>query len=60
MELIKCPHCNESYYAERYSTSTCVGWTPIYKDGVLINENPNTTTVSCYCLNCGKDFTYKT
>lgn len=60
MELIKCPHCNESYYAERYRTTTCMAWTPIYKNGILINDDPNKTTVECYCLNCGKYFTYET
>lgn len=55
-----CPHCGESYYAERYSTTTALAWTPVYKDGMLMNENPNTTTTYCRCLNCGKDFSYKT
>lgn len=58
MELIKCPNCGESYYQENYSTTTCMGWTPIYKNGVLINENPNTTTTYCTCCNCGKPFSY--
>ena len=56
---IKCPHCGESYYAERYSTSTCMGFIPIYKDGVLVNKDPNTTTTYCYCIGCNKEFTYK-
>lgn len=53
-----CPKCGESYYAERYRTTTCVGWTPIYKDGVLINTNPNKTTVHCTCINCHEDFSF--
>lgn len=56
--MIKCPHCGESYYAENYSTTTLLGWTPIYKNGQLINENPNTTTTHCTCLVCHKEFTY--
>lgn len=56
--MIVCPNCGESYYAENYSTTTCMGWTPIYKNGVLINENPNITTTYCTCCNCGKSFSY--
>lgn len=55
-----CPNCNESYYAIRHSTTTCLGWTPIYKDGVLMNNDPNKTINHCKCLNCGKDFTFET
>lgn len=56
--MVKCPYCGESYYQENYSTCTCLGWTPIYKNGVLMNENPNTTSTYCTCLNCGKSFSY--
>ena len=56
--MIKCPHCGESYYAEKYSVSTVLGWTPVYRNGKLINENPNITTTHCTCLNCHKDFSY--
>lgn len=56
--LIKCPYCGESYYLELYKTTTCLGWAPIYKNGVLQNSNPNTTTTHCRCLNCNKDFEY--
>lgn len=58
--MIKCPYCGESYYAENYTTSTLMWWTPIYKDGVLINDNPNSSTVHCTCINCHKDFSYNT
>ena len=58
MELIKCPNCGESYYQENYSTTTAMYWAPIFKNGVLINENPNTTTTHCTCCNCGKSFSY--
>lgn len=56
--MIKCPHCGESYYQENYSTTTALYWAPIFKNGVLINENPNTTTTHCTCCNCGKSFSY--
>ena len=55
--MIKCPKCGESYYRENYSTTTALYWAPIYKNGVLINENPNTTTTYCTCCNCGNNFT---
>lgn len=54
----KCPYCGESYYAENYSTTTAMYWAPIYKNGVLMNENPNITTTHCTCCNCGKSFSY--
>lgn len=54
-----CQHCGKSYYMERYSTRTCIGWTPVYKDSVLMNSNPNVTTTYCQCLNCGKAFSFK-
>lgn len=55
----RCPNCGESYYAELYSETTCLGWTPIYKDGVLMNSNPNKTTTHCECMNCGHRFSIK-
>lgn len=54
-----CPHCGKSYYKELYTEVTCMGWAPVYKYGVLMNDNPNTKTVECQCLECGKMFTYK-
>lgn len=55
---VKCPHCGENYYQYLYSTSTCLYYTPVYKDGVCISKNPNKTTNHYRCLNCGKDFSY--
>lgn len=57
--LIRCPHCGESYYMEKYSISTCMYCPPIYKNGVNINPDRNTTTTHCTCMNCGKEFSYK-
>ena len=54
-----CPHCGESYYRVNNMSSTCVYYPPIYKDGVNINTDRNTTTVYCTCMNCGKDFSYE-
>lgn len=56
---IKCPHCGESYYMENYSTRTLAYYPPIYKNGVNINPDRNTTTAYCTCMSCGKDFTYE-
>lgn len=53
-----CPHCGESYYMENYSTTTAVYYPPIYKDGVNINPDRNTTTTHCTCMNCGKEFSF--
>lgn len=53
---IKCPHCGESYYTEMHSNSTCVYHPPIWKDGVNINPDRNTTTTRYKCLNCGEEF----
>lgn len=53
-----CPHCGESYYMENNRRTTCVYYPPIWKDGVNINTDRNKSTVSCTCMNCGKDFSY--
>ncbi len=54
----KCPYCQESYYIERYNMTTAVYYPPIYKDGVNINPDRNTTTVTCECMACGKEFSF--
>ena len=53
-----CPHCGESYYMEKYSTCTALYFPPIYKDGVNINPDKNTTARHCKCMNCGKEFSF--
>lgn len=53
-----CPHCGKSYYVENCSESTAVYYPPIYKNGVNINPDRNTTTTHCTCMNCGKDFSF--
>lgn len=53
-----CPHCGESYYRVNYSTTTCMYFPPIYKDGVNINPDRNKSTTHCTCMNCGKDFSF--
>lgn len=56
--MIKCPYCGESYYRENYSTYTAVYYPPVWKNGVNINPDRNTTAIHCTCINCGKDFAY--
>lgn len=58
IEVVRCPHCDESYYQELYSTTTCLYSPAIYKNGELISKTLNTTRAVCQCLNCGKEFSY--
>lgn len=58
MTMIKCPHCGKSHYSEDYHTSTCMGWTPVVKDGVRYDEDPNIHTTHCTCLECGCNFSF--
>jgi len=58
MQIIKCPHCGKSHYAENYHTSTAMGWTPVVKDGVRYDEDPNIHTTHCTCLECGGEFAF--
>ena len=58
VEVARCPYCDESYYQELYSTTTCLYSPRIYKDGELISKDPNTTRAVCQCLVCGKEFSY--
>ena len=56
---IECPHCNNSYYMERYVTRTLMYLPPIYRDGVNINPDKNISTHVCTCLKCGNIFSYR-
>lgn len=58
MNEIKCPNCNNSNYIEHYSTRTALGWYPHYKDGKIVNDDPNITTTYCECCNCDHKFHY--
>lgn len=59
-DLIRCPHCGESYYMYLYSDTTAVYYPTIYKDGVPIhNENRNKSTHYYECMNCFNGFTSK-
>ena len=56
--MIKCPNCEKSHYVEHYSTTTALGWVQEYKNGELVNSNPNVSTTYCTCCECGHDFFY--
>ena len=51
-----CPHCGESDYYEQYSTSTCMYSPPHYRNGILVEDNPNYCTTYCQCAVCGQVF----
>jgi DNA-directed RNA polymerase subunit M/transcription elongation factor TFIIS len=55
--MVVCPKCGKSHYAYLYGTRTLLGWTPVYKDGKLVNKDPNTTTHHLECKECGHQFT---
>lgn len=55
----KCPKCGKSYYSVGASSSTLAYFPPIYKDGVNINPNRNTTTTELHCEECGNNWTIK-
>lgn len=50
----KCPNCGQSYYTVGPSYVTAMYFEPIYKDGVNINPDRNTSTTEITCLGCGK------
>ena len=57
-QVIKCPYCRESFYQEVYKTSTCMAYGPIYKNGNIVSEDPNVTSITCHCMSCDKDFVW--
>lgn len=59
IEQIKCPHCGERYFSIDNTMTTLLGWTPVYKNGQLINKNPNHITYICHCKNCDEHFAWK-
>lgn len=58
-KLIRCPKCGESYYRQMYATTTALYWEPVFRNGVLQNSNPNTTTIHCQCCVCHTEFSYQ-
>ena len=56
----KCPHCGASYYSEGNTFTTAVYYPPIYKDGVNINPDRNSSTTTYHCFECDRDWTETT
>ena len=50
---IKCPECGAKYFEVGPSTSTCVYYPPIIKDGVNINPDCNKSVTTYTCCECG-------
>lgn len=57
--MIKCPHCGASHYSTGPSMRTAVYYPPIWKDGININPDMNTTTTRAHCCECHYDFVIK-
>lgn len=51
-----CPVCNKQHFRYSGSATTLLGWYPTYKDGELINSDPNIRTDYFKCLECDADF----
>lgn len=50
---IKCPKCGAKHFVVGPSTTTCVYYPPIIKDGKNINPDRNTCTNHYECMECG-------
>lgn len=53
---MKCPKCGAEHYREDGSISTLLGTYTEYKDGKIIQRNPNITKAQLTCLECGEHF----
>lgn len=56
-QTIQCPYCGRSFYMELESTITAAYYPPIWKDGVNINPDKNTSKTRCQCM-CCKEYFY--
>lgn len=56
---MKCPKCGSEHYKYEGSISTLLGTYTEYKDGEIIQRNPNITTDQVTCLECGERFEIK-
>jgi len=51
----KCPECDSDHHTGcDMGETTLVYYSPIYKNGVNVNPDRNTTTRHITCLNCGE------
>lgn len=53
---MKCPKCGSEHYKYEGSISTLLGTYAEYKDGEIIQRNPNITTDQVTCLECDERF----
>ena len=51
-----CPKCGKSYFSDSVGTTTLVYYPPIWKDGININPDRNTTSFTRHCYECGASF----
>lgn len=58
--LWHCPNCGESYFSDGCGVRTLAYYQPIWKDGVNINPDRNTTTFTRTCCSCGKSYVIQT
>jgi len=54
-----CPVCNKSHFRVGSSSQTLAYYQPVYKDGVNINQDKNTTTTELHCEECGNNWIVK-
>ena len=57
---VKCPNCGMSHFSVGVSMTTLMYYPPIYKNGVNVNPDGNTTTTEFICMECHKRFYTKT
>lgn len=53
----KCPNCGKSYYSTSAGYTTLAYYPPIWKDGININPDRNTTTCEATCQECNTKWT---
>lgn len=51
-----CPKCGDSHYTDWGYITTDMLWQPTYKDGEIVNGNPNIITYNRQCLGCNTMF----
>lgn len=56
-----CPNCDKpTVRTIGYSTSTCLGYTPVYdENGDNVSQDMNTVTSNYYCQGCNNHFATK-
>jgi len=52
----RCPNCGKNHFTDTCGSTTLMYFQPVYKDGVNINPDRNSTSFSRICLECGKKY----